>query len=359
MQSKRRKQIKLPNGFGSIVFLGENRRKPYGALKTIGWDENTGKQIKKYISYEETYNKAYQKLLEYNNMPYALDHKNITLGEVFNVLEPKLKEMYLNGTMSQSNYKNMMSVYNNYLIILKDEKVMELKKKDVQKVIDNCNLKHTGRGYIKNIFQRLIEYCIDELELPINKSIYDLELGKKEKSNKHFPLTQKEIEIIKELANINLTAKLIMIYLYTGLRPSELLNIETINVFLSEGYMIGGEKTEAGTNRIIPIHSEIQKYVEQLYNCSKKYLVINEKTKQKMSYDTYQKKFDTLMNDLKFNHTPHDTRHTFATKCSEVGISDVNIKILMGHSLSNDVTNNVYIHKTVDALKKEIEKIKY
>ncbi len=31
--------MKLPNGFGSIVYLGENRRKPYGALETIGWNE--------------------------------------------------------------------------------------------------------------------------------------------------------------------------------------------------------------------------------------------------------------------------------------------------------------------------------
>lgn len=51
---KRKHNLKLPNGFGSIVYLGENRRKPWGALKTIGWNSE-GKQIKKYIAYEETY----------------------------------------------------------------------------------------------------------------------------------------------------------------------------------------------------------------------------------------------------------------------------------------------------------------
>ena len=355
----RRKIMKLPNGFGSIVYLGKNRRKPYGALKTIGWDCETGRQIKKYIAYEETYNKAYLRLLEYNNMPYNLENKNITLGEVYNMLEPKLKEMYLNGEMSKSNYDNMVSVYKNHLIMLEKRKVLEIKKKEVQEVIKNSKLKHTGRGYIKNIFQRIIDYCIDELELSINKNICDLDVGKKEKSEKHYPFNESEIQTIKNKAIFEPTAKLIMIYLYTGLRPSELLNIETKKVVLEDNYMIGGEKTEAGTDRIIPIHSKIKPLIEELYKSNNKYLVINKNTNRKMSYDAYQDRFETLMDELQFKHTPHDTRHTFATKCSEMGISDVNIKLLMGHSLSNDVTNNVYIHKTVETLRKEIEKIEY
>lgn len=355
---KRKHNLKLPNGFGSIIYLGETRRKPYGAVKTVGWNSE-GKQIKKYIGYAETWNEAYKILLEYNNMPFNLEYKNITLGEVYNILEPKLKESYLNGDMSKSNYDNLTSVYKNHLIVLKNKKILEIRKKDVQDVIKNSKLKHTGRGYIKNIFQRLVEYSIDELELSINKNIYDLDIGKKEKSEKHFPFNDNEINIIKEKANSNSIAKLIMIYLYTGLRPSELLNIETKKVFLEEDYMIGGEKTEAGTDRIIPIHSKIKLFIEELYNSSKKYLIINETTNNKMSYDTYQKRFDLLMKELNLTHTPHDTRHTFATKCSLIGITDVNIKRLMGHSLSNDVTNNVYIHKTIETLKKEIEKIAY
>lgn len=355
---KRKHNLKLPNGFGSIVYLGGNRRKPYGALKTIGWDSN-GKQIKKYITYEESYIKAYQKLLEYNNMPFDLDYKNITLGEVYDMLEPKLKEMYLNEEMSKSNYDNMVSVYKNYLSIIDKKKILDIKRKDVQDIINNSKLKHTGRGYIKNIFQRLIDYSVNELNLVIDKNIYDLDIGKKEKSNKHFPFSNTEISLIANKANSSPVAELIMIYLYTGLRPSELLNIERKNVFLEDNYMIGGLKTEAGTDRIIPIHSKIKPIIEKMYNDKNRYLIINKNTNLKMSYDTYQKKFEELMNELQIKHTPHDTRHTFATKCSEVGISDVNIKLLMGHSLSNDVTNNIYIHKNAETLKKEIEKIKY
>ena len=322
MQKKiRRKALKFPNGFGSIIFLGESRRKPYGAVKTLGYDEN-GKQISI-------------------------------------------------GKMSESNYKSLMSAYKVHLSKLRDINIMNIRKKDIQDIINNCNGRHTTRGYIKNIFERIIKFAIEELELPINTNIYDLDIGKKEKSDKHFPFKSEEIIEIKNIAsqhinNYNnlqaidtfiLMAKLIVVYLYTGLRPSELLDIENINVFLNEDYMRGGEKTEAGRNRIIPIHHEIKPFIEEWYNSSNKYL-INYNGK-KMSYDRYKKLFDKLMTSLNIDHTPYDTRHTFSTKLWEIGTSDTDIKVLMGHSLANDVTNNVYIHRTINHLNEVINKLNY
>ena len=78
-----------------------------------------------------------------------------------------------------------------------------------------------------------------------------------------------------------------------------------------------------------------------------------------MTYSIYKKRFEQFMEENKMEHTTYDTRHTFATECSSVGIPDVTIKRLLGHSLSNDVTNDVYIHKTIEELQKEVEKIKY
>ena len=46
--------------------------------------------------------------------------------------------------------------------------------------------------------------------------------------------------------------------IYTGLRPTELLEIQTENVHLDEKYMAGGMKTEAGKDRIIPLNDKIQ-----------------------------------------------------------------------------------------------------
>lgn len=354
---KRKHNLKLPNGFGSIVYLGGNRRKPYGALKTMGWDDN-GKQIKKYIGYTETWNQAYQMLLNYNNMPYDLDYKNITLEEVFIMVKKKLEVLVSQNKLSKSSFKALMSSWNCHLNKLAKSKLMEIKRKDIQNIIDNSKLKYTGRNYIKILFSKIIDYSIHELELSIDISICSIDIGDKEKSNLHKPFTDSEVQIIEKYIKINKFAKLLMIYFYTGLRPSELLEIKNDKVFLDEDYMIGGIKTEAGIDRIIPIHSKIKNYISELYNPNNEYLIMNESTNNKMSYDAYQKRFENIMKDLGMAHTPHDTRHTFATKCDGI-ISDTNIKILMGHSLANDITNDIYIHKTVEKLKNEIEKINY
>ena len=80
-----------------------------------------------------------------------------------------------------------------------------------------------------------------------------------------------------------------MIYFFTGLRPSELLLIEKSNVF--EKYMIGGIKTKAGKDRLIPLHHKIRPYIQNFIHTKGKYLICNLDGSQ-MSYDTYKKKFD-------------------------------------------------------------------
>lgn len=45
--------------------------------------------------------------------------------------------------------------------------------------------------------------------------------------------------------------------IYTGLRVGELLDIKIENLHLDKRYMIGGFKTQARTNRIIPISRKI------------------------------------------------------------------------------------------------------
>lgn len=353
----RRKSLKLPNGFGSVIYLGEKRRNSYGAIVTTGWDEN-GKQIKKYIGYADNYNSAYKLLLEYHNVPFNLDNKNITIDDVYNKLEPIWKEDYLNEKMSKSTYKCMTSIYKNHFSDIKHRKILEIKKKEIQNIIDKSDLGSTGRGYLKIIFTKIIEFCNNELELNINNDICKLNIGSKEKSTKHKVIIDKHIQLLIEYSKYNKIAQLILVYLYTGYRPSELLDKETNQVFLEKDYMIGGLKTEAGKNRIMPIHSAIKPIIESMYNPNNKYLVCDEHG-NKRSYSWFKKQFKNLMNELKLDYTPYDTRHTFATKCDELKIPENIIKRLMGHSLKSDITNDVYIHKTVEQLKKEIEKICY
>ena len=62
------------------------------------------------------------------------------------------------------------------------------------------------------------------------------------------------------------TAQILLLYIYTGLRISELYGIKIEDVHLKERYMIGGSKTDAGKRRIIPIAECIYPIVSALYN---------------------------------------------------------------------------------------------
>lgn len=56
------------------------------------------------------------------------------------------------------------------------------------------------------------------------------------------------------------------------------------------------------------------------------------------------------------NHTPHECRHTFATLLDNADVNKKTKKLLLGHS-STDVTEKVYIHKTLEQLKQAVNSI--
>lgn len=59
---------------------------------------------------------------------------------------------------------------------------------------------------------------------------------------------------------------LTLIMLYSGMRSGEIRTIKKENIFLDKNYMIGGIKTDAGINRIIPIHPKIKELIIFYYN---------------------------------------------------------------------------------------------
>ena len=106
-------------------------------------------------------------------------------------------------------------------------------------------------------------------------------------------------------------------------------------------YLIAGVKTEAGIDRIIPLHDKILQISEKVYLNNRK----------ELSYQQYNKAFKKVMNILNLNseHTPYDCRHTFATRMDNAGANKLCIKIIMGHAIQ-DITDNVYTHKSLKEL---------
>ena len=70
-------------------------------------------------------------------------------------------------------------------------------------------------------------------------------------------------------------AKEVLILIYTGFRASEFLQIKKENIDFLNWTIRGGLKTEAGKDRLVPIHSKILELVKNRVDSNNEYLIVN------------------------------------------------------------------------------------
>ena len=145
--------------------------------------------------------------------------------------------------------------------------------------------------------------------------------------------------------------------------------IELERVDLANWTFQGGMKSDAGTERIVPIHSKIRPLVERKYKeaeeLGSKYLLnwvdpnARNKKNIKLTYNRYTKAFDLIRTELNLNleHRPHDGRKHFVTMAKKYEVDEYAIKYMVGHKIA-DITEKVYTQRELNWLKTEIEKIK-
>ena len=148
-------------------------------------------------------------------------------------------------------------------------------------------------------------------------------------------------------------AKLTLMMVYTGMRIGELFGLRTENVH--ETYVIGGEKTEAGRNRIIPIRSEGRKYFAEFKQRAKGDLLISGYDGQKLIANFRNRDFYPLLERLGISKkTPHATRHTFASWAVANNIKPELLQKMLGHA-DYSTTANIYEHFDIDQLVNAID----
>ena len=111
-----------------------------------------------------------------------------------------------------------------------------------------------------------------------------LRLVTDQKSDMHKPFTDAEIQKLFSVVFSEDIADTVLIMIYTGMRPSELLGMKTENIHLAEKYMVGGVKTKAGKGRVIPISDKVMPLVRKRYSIENRFFV-------DIPYHTYSKYF--------------------------------------------------------------------
>ena len=341
--------MKNPNGYGSISKLKGKRRRPYMTRITTGFDAN-GKQLMKVLGYYKTRTEAMKALADFNDNPYNISLNDVTLKEVLDRFM-KNKER----TVEQSSLK-AYKVWYNYLKPLYNKKMKDIRTLELQNLINSLSYLSTGslklvKSFIGMIFK-------DAMKMDIVSKDYSqfIELPKHKVKIIRKIFTEEEIALLWENV-INLEyVDVILILIYTGMRINELLKLKKVDIDLEKNIITGGSKTEAGKNRIIPIHPKILPLIVKRLGNRTDYLIPNKSEKSYYLYTNFRRnEFMRIMKILGMEHTIHDTRHTFATLISDVSSNESAITEIIGHTSMNMTKR--YIHTNIEKIRAEIEKI--
>jgi integrase len=342
--------MKNPNGFGSVHKLSGNRRNPWRVRKTIGWDEE-GKQLYQTIGYYKSRQLAIQALAEYNANPYDLKTDSITFSEVYE----KWNEEHFKNIVP-SAIRTWRSAYN-YCKPLYNMRFKDIKVINLEETIKNADVGDNTKARMKSMFNLIYRYALKHEICDKDYAALCNSVKKSKPQIERIPFSNDEIKILwdnKDFPFVNM----ILIGIYSGWRPQELAILKTTDIDLENKTMRGGLKTDAGKNRMVPIHSKILPLIENCYDKNNEYLFNDQNGQQGnfMTYDKYRLRYKNAMEKLNMNHKPHDTRHTFITLAKEYNINEYILKLIVGHSIE-DITEKVYTHRTIEQLKEEIEKI--
>ena len=150
-------------------------------------------------------------------------------------------------------------------------------------------------------------------------------------------------------------AETVLILIYTGLRVSEMLNLQKGDINMKRKTIsITRSKTASGV-RVVPIHPLIFPLIEKRIREAGQYLV--SKDGGPVSYHSYRRIWAEAMKQINGSYTPHDTRHTFASLLDGAEVNENARKRLLGHAGGN-VTDGVYTHKNLRQLREAINKIR-
>lgn len=358
------KPTKLPNKYGSVYKLPGKRSRPFRAVKTDRWilDPATKKkkQIRFTIGYFASREEAMIALANYNENPYDIKADSITFSGVYE----KWSEQYFKTLSNPSSIRTVKAAYA-YCNGLYDMRMRDIRVSHLEGTILNADVGDSTKSRIKSLFNMMYKYAVAHDIVDKDYASVMFANGnpiKNESKKEVIPFSDDELLKLWDNKDSVPFSDMVLIGIYSGWRPQELSILKVTDIDIEAGTMKGGLKTDAGKNRIIPIHTLIRPLIEnrivEANKMQSEYLFNDANGQQgtNMTYDKYRHRFDKVMKCLKMQHRPHETRHTFITKAKACNVDEYILKLIVGHSI-DDITEKVYTHRTIEQLKTEMEKI--
>lgn len=354
VKAQKRGKRRRPNGSGTVVKLSGNRKKPYQVRVNTRLDDRGYPTFDILGTYEDKV-QADISLAKYNENPYDVNLRNLTFAEVYERWYQRRFKRHPNEKVSvkersSSEYASRAAFKK--CLPLHTRVYSSIRTQEMQDIADTKELSHSMSEHVVVFLKHLGRYA---LETDITQKDYAsfISVTKEEDDEHGEPFTISDLKLLWKSQDIPFVDT-ILIYCYSGWRINELALMPLSDINLKEKTFFGGLKTEAGKNRIVPIHSAIYNLVKQRYNPKFKSLIYHD-TIRDITEIAYRKYFNEALNSCGIlkKHTPHDCRHTFNSMLDSAGVRKSTMLKLMGHA--GDMNEKLYTHKTVEELRTAVE----
>lgn len=340
--------MKLENRTGRVTKLTGKRRKPWCAKVFVGWKvDDVGKKASpryKAIGYYAKKTEAYKALLSYTE---DQEPSTVTLSQVydewsaihFKTISDATKPQYTNA------WRHIASIHN--------VAMSSLKVADIESAIEIDNPPRTVRGNIKTLLSALYQYAMAHEYC--EKDYSQLINVQGDKASKIVRKVFTPEEVADLFTKSDVVSDILLIGIYTGMRPNEVIDLMIEEVDLTDGFLrIRGSKTKSGLLRDIPLHADILPIIERNLKRSAKF----KRTRAFVRDDGESVSYHWVYRHMKTmgNHLPHDTRHSFVTYARRSGMDQLAVKRIVGHSTNRDVTEDTYTHTDDDFLREAMKK---
>jgi len=148
-------------------------------------------------------------------------------------------------------------------------------------------------------------------------------------------------------------------FIYTGIRLSELLNLKLSEVNFEEK-IVFIRSGKGNKDRTIPIIGRLETYLKQYLKQRERiqkgniYFFVSTKKIDGMSYQIIKRLFEKITKEAKIHCYPHLLRHSYAVQMLEGGCDIFTLSKLLGHS---DIkTTTIYLTATNSQKQRQAEK---
>lgn len=359
---------------GKNIYLRKDGRWEGRYVKT----RNNGKPKYGYV-FGKTYEDAERKLIEasitaltpISGTECSFDSLS---REWLLLITPQLK------ASSVAKYTNMLNSY--LLPKFGEEQIVNISRTDIvltsRELLTSGGIKATGLApktvnSVLSLLKNILEYAAREKGIPIADT-KDIFVKQPQKPMRILSRTEQQRLSSYLCANLTPCNMGILLCLYTGLRIGEICALKWEDICISEQYLhvhqtmqriqIKGETAKSTeivilppksdcSIRKIPIPNEVLQLLQPVQKQNNAYLLTGmvhnyiEPRNMENRFKSVTKKCG--IHDINF----HALRHTFATRCVELGFDIKSLSEILGHASVN-ITLNRYVHPSMELKQKNM-----